>query len=78
MASWFPEGSGPEAGFETDSLSSIWEEDEAFAQSLEGFQATVANFSAAALANDGDAIRLQFRVVGESCESCHERFRAEE
>ena len=78
MASWFPEGSGPEAGFETDSLSSIWEEDEAFAQSLEDFQATVANFSAAALANDGDAIRLQFRVVGESCESCHERFRAEE
>ena len=78
MASWFPEGSGPEAGFETDSLSTVWEDDEAFAQSLQDFQATVVDFSAAAAANDGEAIRAQFRIVGESCESCHERFRAEE
>ncbi|WP_022695433.1 c-type cytochrome [Ponticaulis koreensis] len=78
MQRWFPEGTGPDSGFETDSLAAVWDNREAFEQELASFQSVVSEFSAAAAANDGDAIRAQFRVVGESCESCHERFRAEE
>ena len=78
MDSWFPEGTGPDTGFETDSLSAVWDRPDEFARVLEEFQETVSDFSAAAQSNDGDAIQANFRIVGESCESCHDAFREED
>lgn len=78
MGSWFPEGTGQSTGFETDTLNAVWENPQEFERVLAEFQSAVTEFSAAATANDGEAITAQFRSVGETCESCHEQFREEE
>jgi cytochrome c556 len=72
---WFPAGSGPEAGLDTDALPYIWQERakfDALANRLVSESKTLA-----ASAGELAALRSQVKVVGEVCSSCHHSFRAD-
>jgi cytochrome c556 len=74
---WFPAGSGPESGFETDALPHIWKDTAKFT-ALSGQLATESgNLSAALASKDVPAIRAQFKVLADVCSSCHKSFRAD-
>jgi len=72
---WFPAGSGPEAGSDTDALPYIWQERAKFdtlANRLVSESKTLAS-----AATDLAALRSQVKVVGEICSTCHKSFRAD-
>jgi cytochrome c556 len=74
---WFPAGSGPESGLETDALPHIWQDTSKFT-ALSGQLATQsAHLTAAVAGKDLAAIRTQFKVLAEVCSTCHKSFRAD-
>jgi cytochrome c556 len=74
---WFPPGSGPESGAETDALPHIWKDTSKFS-TLSGELATEAgNLSSALASKDVAAIRTQFKVLSDVCSTCHKSFRAD-
>ncbi len=75
LKSWFPEGSGPEAGVETEALPAIWTDAEGFAAATAEFETAVATLVAAGASADGDAIKTAFGNVGKTCGSCHDNYR---
>lgn len=77
ILTWFPEGSGPEAG-RTRAKAEIWSDPETFRQRAQAFEAEAANFSRVAQTNDVPAIRAAQGNLGNACKNCHDRFRAPE
>lgn len=75
---WFPEGTGPDQGIETEALPVIWERPEEFAALWEDYTAATSDLQAALASGDMGIARDQARKVGETCTSCHDVFRAEE
>lgn len=74
---WFPAGSGPESGVETDALPHIWKDTQKFT-ALSGQLATESGHLTAAIATkDLAAIRTQFKALSEVCSTCHKSFRAD-
>lgn len=73
---WFPEGSGPELGVETDAKPEIWSEETDFAKAIEEFQSAVADLTASA--EDPASVPIQFQKVGQTCKACHDQFREED
>ncbi|MAK60775.1 MAG: cytochrome C [Ponticaulis sp.] len=78
VPSWFPEGSGPEAGVETEALPAIWEKPAEFTAAVERFQTTAAALNEAAETSDMAAVGAAFRPVGGSCGGCHDEFRLDD
>lgn len=74
---WFPDGSGAEAGVETEARAEIWSRPEEFRQAAERIAAEAARFNAVAATGDVDAIRDGVKALGAACKNCHEQFRAE-
>jgi cytochrome c556 len=75
--SWFPAGTGPESGAQTDALPHIWKDTSKFT-ALSGQLGTESgNLAAAAATGDLTAIRSQFKVLSEVCSTCHKSFRAD-
>lgn len=74
---WFPAGSGPGQGLDTDALDYIWKQrakfDEIAAQFNGSSRALVEALASGDLAN----VHAQVRAVGESCGACHKSFRAD-
>ena len=75
MLSWFPPGSGPEAG-KTDAKAEIWQKPEDFTAKARAFSAAATTFQAAAQGNDVAAIRAAHGNLGKSCKACHDLYRA--
>jgi len=74
---WFPAGTGPESGLQTDALAHIWKDTAKFS-ALSGQLGTEATgFTAAVSTGDLTAIRTQFKVLSEVCSTCHKSFRAD-
>lgn len=78
MPSWFPAGTGPESGVETEALPVIWDEPEDFAAKVANLQMAVAELQAAAGSGDMDAIGAAVKTVGGACQSCHKKFRLDD
>jgi cytochrome c556 len=76
MASWFPKGSGPEAG-KTEAKAEIWQKPEDFAAKVQGYNQAVTAFQAAAAGSDLAAIRAAHGNLGKSCKACHDPYREE-
>ena len=74
---WFPAGSGPESGLETDALPHIWQDTSKFAALSRQLGVESGNFATAVANKDVAAIRTQFKVLAEVCSSCHKSFRAD-
>ena len=74
---WFPPGSGPESGVETDALPYIWKDSSKFTALSGQLGIESGNLATAMAGNDVGAIRTQFKVLAEVCSSCHKSFRAD-
>ena len=74
--SWFPAGSGPEAG-KTGAKSAIWQKPGDFAAKVRAFEQSAAAFKAAAQSGDRARIAASFGALGNSCKACHQSYRSE-
>lgn len=77
VLTWFPQGSGPEAG-RTRAKAEIWSDAATFRQRAQQFEAQAANFSRVAGGADVAAIRAAHGELGKTCKDCHDRFRGPE
>jgi cytochrome c556 len=71
----FPPGSGPESGVKTKARKEIWSNREEF-EKLNAASANEAEkLSMLIRSPDLGAVREQAKVLGNSCKSCHQKFR---
>lgn len=77
IGTWFPAGSGPEAGVPTRAKPEIWTDSAHFAQALNAFRTQAPRLKAAADSGNLDNIRAEFMATGRTCGGCHQTFRAE-
>ena len=75
MLSWFPPGSGPEAG-KTHAKAEIWQKPEDFTAKARDFNQAATAFQAAAQGSDVAAVRAAHADLGKSCKACHDLYRA--
>lgn len=78
VRTWFPAGSGPQAGIKTDALQTIWTKPAEFRQANDRFETQAAAFHTAAQAGDLAALRTASRSLGGACKNCHDQFREED
>jgi cytochrome c556 len=77
VASWFPVGTGPEAG-KTHAKPAIWQNPDDFRQKSRDFVVAAKAFDRATRRGDMTAIRSSFAAVGKACKSCHDPYRAKD
>lgn len=75
---YFVPGSGPESGEKTRAKADIWTNLADFTKWQENFIAAADRFAQTAEAGDAAAIATQFKVLGEACKSCHDKYRERE
>jgi cytochrome c556 len=75
LPSWFPAGSGPEAGVKTEAKADIWAKPDEFKADAAAFATEAHHFDQIAAAGDLNAIRAEFPALGKTCKTCHETFR---
>lgn len=75
LPSWFPRGTGPEAGEKTRVKPAVWSDRAGFAAASKRFQTEAAKLATVANGKDVDAIKAQAKVMGGECAACHNDFR---
>lgn len=78
MEDWFPDGTGPDTGVETDALAAIWEDKPDFLAKVSDMQAAAAKFNTAAQGGDAAAIGGAMKELGGTCKACHDTYRKED
>ena len=76
MGTWFPPGTGPEAG-KTEAKANIWTDRADFDAKLANLQ-TEAGKLVTAAGTDAAAFKAQFGPTGGTCKACHDTFREED
>jgi cytochrome c556 len=71
----FPAGT---ATGDTDALPLIWQEQEQFMQLAKKLETSSAQIKAAVAANDKAGAMAGFKLLGEACKGCHDRYRKED
>lgn len=77
VSSWYPPGTGPEAG-KTRAKAEIWQKPDDFAAKMKALQAEAPKFDAAAQGNDAAAAIAAHAELGKTCKACHDLYRAPE
>ncbi|KJS08787.1 MAG: hypothetical protein VR73_04405 [Gammaproteobacteria bacterium BRH_c0] len=77
-ADWFPAGSGPEAGIETEALPVIWEQRDEFDRLREELNQEAIMLADVLASGDMDALADQHRALGMVCKQCHDVYRLED
>jgi len=72
---WFPKGTGPESGYETDAKPEIWLDPQGFAAANSRFSEEGARLYALAQAKNIDELKKHVPLVGQSCKGCHDKYR---
>lgn len=78
METWFPEGTGPESGIETEALATIWETPEDFAQKVADHRAAATALAETATGGDLAAIAAAVQATGKTCGACHDVYRVDD
>jgi len=76
-STWFPAGTGPDAG-KTRAKAEIWLKPQDFAAKVKGFQTAAANFNAAAQTGNAATATASLGELGKSCKACHDNYRSDE
>jgi cytochrome c556 len=76
LPSWFPKGSGPEAGLPTAAKPEVWTDADGFAAAAARLQDESARLAAVSTGGDLEAIKAQVRATGGACKNCHDKYRA--
>lgn len=75
---WFPEGSGPESGNETEAKAEIWQEREAFTKAAQVLIDNSGKYLNQLQSDGASAIPGGIRLLGSGCKGCHDDFREED
>jgi cytochrome c556 len=75
VPTWFPAGSGPEAGVKTQAKPDIWTHPADFKAAAAGLAEAARQFDLAAAGGDLAAIRAGYGSLGKACKTCHDQFR---
>jgi cytochrome c556 len=75
LPTWFPAGTGPEAGVKTEALAKIWEDQPTFQAAAQRLADEAAKLSDVATGEDIAAIGAQVGATGAACKNCHDNFR---
>ena len=78
LITFFPAGTGPEAGVKTAAKPEIWQKQDEFKKDFEGLLTATHNLNAAAKTGDVAAIKTAAGALGQACKTCHEPFRVPE
>ena len=78
VENWFPVGTGPEAGYETEALPEIWQQFDEFSMRWDDYVQAAERLEASINARDLEAARDRTRELGETCKGCHDSFRKPE
>ena len=78
LPTWFPRGTGPEAGVKTGAKPEAWSDPKAFAEAASALRVQTTKLAAVGGGADLDAFRAQVRPTGGTCKGCHDKFRLEE
>jgi cytochrome c556 len=76
VPTWFPKGSGPEAGVKTAAKAEIWTDAAGFEAAATKLRDETAKLQQAATGGDIDAVKAQFRATAGACKNCHDSYRA--
>lgn len=74
----FPEGSGRDAGWDTEALPTIWETPADFAAAQQKLLEESATMMTLAEADDVEGARAQVGPLGAACKNCHDTFRLDD
>ncbi|QNM83751.1 cytochrome c [Sphingomonas sabuli] len=74
LPSWFPAGTGPDAG-KTHAKAIVWEQPADFLAKASDFDRAAQAFKTAAQGTDVAAIRTAQGELGKTCKSCHDTYR---
>jgi len=75
ITTWFPKGTGPEAGVKTEAKAEIWTDPAGFAAAARRLETEATKLETLARASDVAGTRAQVRVVGGTCKGCHDKFK---
>lgn len=75
IVDYFPEGTGIDAGYDTEALATIWEKPEEFAAAHQKLVDESANLASLADTGGAAAIGAQAMTMGGACKGCHDNFR---
>lgn len=75
IPSWFPRGSGPEAGIKTEALPAIWAQPVDFQSRAAAFTRAAQALDAAAAGGNAGAMGKATQELGATCKGCHDNFR---
>ncbi len=78
METWFPEGTGPDAGVKTEALATIWEDPDGFEGAIGRFKAATAEFETAVKAANLETVRGAPALLGGACKNCHDNYRLDD
>ena len=78
VENWFPAGTGPETGLETEALPVIWERFNEFSSLWQDYVQATEQLQVSINAGDLDDARDRTRELGETCKGCHDIFRKPE
>lgn len=76
IPSWFPRGTGPEAGVKTGALPAIWERAPEFRHDAAQLVGAAKAVREAAAKNDLARVAAIAPALGQACKTCHQSFRA--
>lgn len=72
----FPAGTGPDAGVETHAKAEVWSDRAGFEAKAAAYAAAADRLSELAAGEDAAAFAAQWTVVRQSCQSCHDGYKA--
>ena len=78
LPTWFPKGTGPEAGVKTAAKPEIWAQPADFRKAYDTAQDAADKFVETAATGDAKAEMTGFMSLGMSCGGCHKPFRVKE
>lgn len=74
LPAWFPPGSGPESGGDTNAKPEIWRRPEDFRAHAAALTEALDRLAVAAKAGNVEAIRKRQHGVSQACTACHQVF----
>ena len=77
IPAWFPAGSGPESGLDTDARDYIWTNKEKFDRITDEVISATKAMVPLTTGADLSALKKQLLVVRDSCSSCHDSYRVD-
>jgi len=75
LPSWFPPGTGPDAGVKTHAKADVWSKPAEFKTDAAAFAVEAHKLDVAAMSGDMAAVGAQMTAVNKTCKTCHMTFR---